>query len=69
MCFDDELIVNSCVSARNLDNVNLIGYTAWSVMDNFEWASGYDEKFGLHHVDFNDPERPRVPKASAVEYG
>ena len=37
-------------------------------MDNFEWARGYAERFGLHYVDFNDRERPRIPKASAMYY-
>ena len=37
-------------------------------MDNFEWARGYSERFGMHYVDFNDPERPRTPKDSAKLY-
>ncbi|XP_023717252.2 myrosinase 1-like [Cryptotermes secundus] len=50
------------------DGCNVIGFCAWSFLDNFEWNSGYTEKFGLYSVDFSDPSRPRVPKKSAHVY-
>lgn len=37
-------------------------------MDNFEWAAGFSERFGLHYVDFTDPDRPRTPKESTKTY-
>uniref|UniRef100_A0A8C0AUA6 Lactase n=1 Tax=Buteo japonicus TaxID=224669 RepID=A0A8C0AUA6_9AVES len=51
-----------------LDGVDLRGYTAWTLMDNFEWAVGFDERFGLYQVNFTDPNLPRRPKASARYY-
>ena len=37
-------------------------------MDNFEWFMGYNVKFGIHHVNFEDPSRPRTMKRSAKVY-
>jgi beta-glucosidase len=39
------------------DGVPLIGYFAWSLMDNFEWAYGYAQRFGLFWVDYTTQER------------
>ncbi|SFZ93547.1 beta-glucosidase/beta-glucosidase [Flaviramulus basaltis] len=54
-----------CNEAIN-EGVKLKGYFAWSFMDNFEWALGYEKRFGLHYVDFKTLER--LPKKSAYWY-
>ena len=38
------------------------GFTFWSLLDNYEWAFGYDKRFGLVHVDFET--QVRTPRAS-----
>ena len=47
--------------------VDLRGYFAWSLLDNFEWSLGYAKRFGLVHVNYATLER--TPKESARFYG
>ena len=49
------------------DGLDIKGYYLWSFLDNFEWALGYDKKFGIVHVDFKTLKR--IPKKSYYFFG
>ncbi len=48
------------------DGVRVEGYHLWSLMDNFEWAEGYSQRWGITTVDFDTLKR--TPKRSAQWY-
>ena len=69
--FDDERIdylarhLDAMKSARS-QGAPILGYFAWSFLDNFEWAYGYEKRFGLIYVDYKT--QKRTPKKSALYY-
>jgi beta-glucosidase len=46
--------------------VDVRGYFVWSLLDNFEWASGYSKRFGIYYVDY--PTQTRILKHSGIWY-
>ena len=52
----------AAVKRAGAEGVPVRGYFVWSLLDNYEWALGYDKRFGIVHVDFDTLER--TPKAS-----
>ena len=57
--------IQAVATARDA-GVDVRGYFAWSLLDNFEWAHGYTKRFGIVHVDYATQQR--TPKASALWY-
>ena len=56
----------SAVGEAMTQGVCMAGYMVWSLLDNFEWASGYDKRFGIVHVDYAT--QRRTMKDSALWY-
>ncbi|WP_290654372.1 GH1 family beta-glucosidase [Idiomarina sp.] len=53
--------VEDCIT----QGVEIKGYYIWSLMDNFEWAEGYTQRFGIVHIDFDSGERQLKDSAKA----
>jgi beta-glucosidase/6-phospho-beta-glucosidase/beta-galactosidase len=47
------------------DGCNIEAYTMWSLLDNFEWARGYSEKFGIFKINFESENKERILKKSS----
>ncbi|MDX8145075.1 GH1 family beta-glucosidase [Lentzea sp. BCCO 10_0061] len=48
------------------EGADIRGYLAWSLLDNFEWAAGYSQRFGIVHVDFETQQRTVKESAAAL---
>ncbi|XP_029029155.1 klotho [Betta splendens] len=60
--------ISEALKSVLIDGVNVIGYTAWSLIDGFEWHREYGIRRGLYYVDFSTPDMKREPKTSAAFY-
>ena len=60
---EDYLFAHLAATRRAIDaGANVKGFFYWSLLDNYEWAEGYEKRFGLVHVDFETLQR--TPKSS-----
>ncbi|XP_055914788.1 myrosinase 1-like [Eupeodes corollae] len=59
--------IQAVMNAVN-EGCNVTSYSAWTLVDNFEWLKGYTEKFGLYSVDLTSEKKERIPKNSALFY-
>ncbi|XP_041609043.1 beta-klotho [Vulpes lagopus] len=60
--------LNQVLQAIRFDEIQVFGYTAWSLLDGFEWQDAYSTRRGLFYVDFNSKQKERKPKSSAYYY-
>ncbi|XP_055981573.1 beta-klotho [Sorex fumeus] len=60
--------INQVLRAIRFDKVQVFGYTAWSLLDGFEWQDAYTTRRGLFYVDFDSEQKERKPKSSAHYY-
>ncbi|NXY87827.1 KLOTB protein, partial [Alcedo cyanopectus] len=60
--------INKVLQAIKHDKVDVFGYTAWSLLDGFEWQHAYNIRRGLFYVDFQSKKKERIPKSSALYY-
>jgi beta-galactosidase len=62
-------IVNHIAVVQDLlaHGMDIRGYTYWSLVDNLEWANGYDLQFGLYGSDPTTPELERTPKQDSID--
>lgn len=60
--------ITEMAKAVAIDGVDVRGYMAWSLMDNFEWSEGYETRFGVTFVDYAGGQK-RFPKKSARVIG
>jgi len=51
-----KLYLAALLKAKN-EGINITGYMAWTLMDNFEWAEGFNARFGLVYTDFHTQKR------------
>jgi beta-glucosidase len=50
------------------EGVDVRGYFHWSLLDNFEWAEGFEPRFGLYRVDYASPEKRRGPTPAVTTF-